>query len=83
MLVIIEPFIIKIFFVLQILLSSVHRVEHYGDIEMDPGYSLLPDTIVEPSGRYIYAISTNKVLGSTSIASFFPPISPLPSTTNF
>lgn len=58
---------------LQILLSSIHRVDHYGDIEMDPGYPILPDTVLDPSGRYIYAISTNKVsmssLGESSTSS--------------
>ncbi|OXA52929.1 Plexin-B [Folsomia candida] len=49
-------------FLLQLLLSSVHRVDHYGDIEMDPGYAILPDTTLDPSGRYIYSISSNKVL---------------------
>lgn len=67
-------------FLLQLLLSSVHRVDHYGDIEMDPGYAILPDTTLDPSGRYIYSISSNKVLHS--IASFSPPIALFPSTTN-
>lgn len=60
----------------------MHRVDHYGDIEMDRGYAILPDTVLDPSGHYIYSISTNKVLEPNSIASFSPPILPFPSTAN-
>lgn len=36
-------------------------MDHYGDIQVDPGYSILPDTRVDLTGHYLYVLSTNKV----------------------
>jgi len=51
-----------VFVFFQILLSSASRVDHYRDLEVDPGFKILADTVVDPSGQYVYTLSTNKVL---------------------
>ncbi|CAG7724457.1 unnamed protein product [Allacma fusca] len=46
----------------KILLSSALRVDHYEDTEVDPGSAILPDTVLDPSGHFLYVLSTNKVI---------------------
>jgi hypothetical protein len=37
----------------------------YEEVMVDPGYTLLPDTTLDPSGDFLYVLSTSKVTPPT------------------
>lgn len=45
----------------KILLSSPSVAREYEEIVINEGKSILPDTVVSPSGEHLYVLTTNKV----------------------
>ncbi|XP_063219217.1 plexin-B isoform X2 [Bacillus rossius redtenbacheri] len=45
-----------------VLMSSASKAEQYGEMIVDAGSTILPDTTVAPGAHFLYVLSTSKVL---------------------